>query len=97
MAQIFCGGGDENSRKHGEKTTIYFPLVPKGNYVGARELENSLKKLAPLYQIHYENVDPEKTVENLDPGKSEEKFVSENPIQTPEVQRNVNRVDIEKN
>ena len=40
-----------------------------------------MKKRAPLYyqQIHYENVDPEKTVENVDPEKSEENFVSEKP------------------
>ena len=46
---FFCGGGDKNSRKPGEKTTIYFPLVPKGNYFGERGLENLMKKRAPLY------------------------------------------------
>ena len=46
---FFCGGGDKNSRKPSEKTTIYFPLVPKGNYFGERVLENLMKKLAPLY------------------------------------------------
>ena len=46
---------------------MYLPLVPRGSYVGDRDLENLLKKLAPVYQIHYENVDPEKNVENVDP------------------------------
>ena len=48
-----------------------------GTYFGARALENLQKRIAPLYQIHYENVDPEKTVENVDPEKSEENFVFE--------------------
>ena len=49
ILNFFCGGGDKSSRKPGEKTTTYFPLVPKGNYVGARALENLSKRLAPLY------------------------------------------------
>ena len=44
-SRFFRVEATSNSRKPGEKTTIYFPLVPKGNYVGDRGLENLLKNI----------------------------------------------------
>ena len=71
---FFAGGGDRNSRKPDEKTTRYLPLVPKGSYVEDHNLENLLKILAPVYMMHYENLDPVQSFENVDPEKFGEKF-----------------------
>ena len=55
------------------KTTIYLPLVPRGSLISTSgSPENLLKNLAPVYHVHYENVDVEKSAENM-----LEKFVFE--------------------
>ena len=41
-----------------------------------------MKNLAPVYEVHYENTDPEEKVENVDPEKAVEKKAVEN-IQCP--------------
>ena len=56
------------------KTTTYLPLVPRGSLiVTSGSPENLWKNLAPVYYVHYENVDVEKNAENM-----LEKFVFEN-------------------
>ena len=56
------------------KTTKYLPLVPRGSLiVTSGSPENLWKNLAPVYYVHYENVDVEKDAENM-----LEKFVFEN-------------------
>ena len=55
------------------KTSKYLPLVPRGSLINTSgSPENLLKNLAPVYHVHYENVDVEKSAEN-----TLEKFVFE--------------------
>ena len=62
----------ENQMKR--KTTTYLPLVPRGSLINTSgSPENLWKNLAPVYYVHYENVDVEKNAENM-----LEKFVFEN-------------------
>ena len=59
-------------------TNIYLPLVPRGSFIQSGSQKNLLKNLAPVYEVHYENADPEEKVENVDPEKAVEKKAVEN-------------------
>ena len=61
------------------------PIVPRGSLIfTSGSPENLLTTFAPVGILendiaHYENVDPDKNMENMDPEKIEVRIASENP------------------